>query len=147
MTIDDITIVTELAHLKMFIYEVMRYINDGVPIANFFACSDLKGGTDENIIRAQKYIATALSKMRFFGGDFNCKFNVGDYVTCKESVESHIDGLCTKKEVKRSYRIKGFVDVCMSKDTYARGVLVESSGVADRVFSVSEINQKFELEQ
>ena len=147
MTIEDITIVTEVAHLKMFIYEVMRHIDEGVPIANFFACSDLKGGNDENIIRAQEYIATALSKMRFYGGNDKCKFKVGDHVTCIETVESYIDGLCAKKEVKRSYRIKGFVNVCTSKDTYARGVLVESSGVADRVFSVSEVNQKFELEK
>ena len=137
MTREDIQIVEENAHLKHFIFDLVRCIDEGVPVANYFACADQKGGVDDALYNAQKYVADSLSKRVFFGGVSECQFKAGDTVVLKDAPESG------KK------RIKDIVDVIIGVDK--DGCFLLSYGVAiegferTRIFPISYVNKNFEL--
>ena len=138
MTREDVIIVEENAHLKHFIFDLVRCIDEGVPVANYFACADMQsGGCDNAFVNAQKYIANSLVKRVFLGGESKCKFNVGDKVIIKGQPE---------KGVKT---IKEMVDVITGVDEdentlLAVGVAIEGFGYT-RIYPVSYVNKKFEL--
>lgn len=136
MTIDDIRVVEENAHLKHFIFELVRCIDDGVPIANFFACADRNSGCcDEALLNAQQHIADALRKRVFFGGVAKCLFNIGDKVVRKDRPQT-------------AYVVADFVNVSVSENTFALGVALlrigEEGEQSDAmVYPASYINNNF----
>ena len=138
MTREDIIIVEENAHLKHFIFDLVRCIDEGVPVANYFASVDMQGGgVDNNLFNAQKYVADSLVKRVFLGGESKCKFNVGDKVIIKGQPE---------KGVKT---IKEMVDVITGVNEndgtlLAVGVAIEGFGYT-RIYPVSYVNKNFEL--
>lgn len=135
MTREDILVVEENTHLRHFIFDLMRCIDEGVPVVNFFAGKDASG--DNYLLHAQRYIADSLQKRVFFGGTSKCKFNVGDVVVLKGHPEYG------KKSIGK------IVDVIIGVDE--DGNTIFSSGVAmdgfgyTRVFPVSYVNRNFEL--
>lgn len=138
MTREDILVVEENTHLRHFIFDLVRCIDEGVPVANYFACADMQsGGGDNALFNAQKYIADSLQKRVFFGGTSKCKFNVGDVVVLKGHPEYG------KKSIGK------IVDVIIGVDE--NGNTIFSSGVAmygygnARVFPMSYVNRNFEL--
>lgn len=133
MTREDILVVEENTHLRHFIFDLVRCIDEGVPVVNFFT-SAIGNNT---LFEAQKYIAESLQKRVFFGGTSKCKFNVGDVVVFKGHPE------------KGKKSIGEIVDVIIGVDENDNTIL--SSGVAmdgfgyTRVFPVSYVNRNFEL--
>ena len=138
MTREDIQIVEENAHLKHFIFDLVRCIDEGIPVANYFACADQKGGVDDALYNAQKYVADSLSKRVFFGGVSECKFKVGDKVIIKGAPE------------RVTYRIRDIIDIVLGVDELnnffmSNGVLIEKICGRSRVYPVSYVNKNFEL--
>ena len=138
MTREDIQIVEENAHLKHFVFDLVRCIDEGVPVANYFACTDKNsGGVDTALLNAQKYVADSLLKRVFFGGVSECKFKVGDTVVLKDAPE------------RGKKRIKDIVDVVIGVDEnggflMSYGVAIEGFG-STRIYPISYVNKNFEL--
>ena len=135
MTRDDILVVEENAHLKVFVYELMRCIDEGIPVAHFFACSDKQSGDmDEPLLNAERYIADALSRRMFYCGTAECKFAVGQKVFKRNNVTD-------------VYVIADFVNVFVEENAYGMGVALMRVGDTSpcRVYPVSYVNNNYEL--
>ena len=132
MTRDDILIVEENVHLKHFIYELVRCIDEGVPIANFFACSDRQtSGCDTTLLNAQKHIAEYLAKKVFYGGVSECIFKQGDRIVSKNNPIV-------------TYVIDGIVDVCIEEGVFAYGVAIKMEhDTKTKIYPLSYINNNF----
>lgn len=134
MTREDILVVEENAHLKHFIFDLVRCIDEGVPVANYFACADMQSGSCDNaLLNAQKYIASAIIERQYFGGNGKCNFNIGDEVVPKSM------------PIKMGLHIADFVDVYIGENRKAMGVLVSGYEDRPRVFNVEFVNRNFEL--
>lgn len=133
MTRDDITIVEENVHLKHYIFDLVRCIDEGVPVANYFA----NGQGDDALLNAEKYVADSIQKRVFFGGITKCKFKVGDRL---------IDKGAPQRGIKR---LRDMVEIIIGVDEddnyyVSNGVLMDGNGYP-RVFPVSYVNRNFEL--
>jgi hypothetical protein len=132
MTKEDIQIVEENAHLKRFVFDLVRCIDEGVPVASYFACTDKNNGSvDTTLFNAQKYVADALVDRQFFGGNSVCKFKIGDTIVSKNMPDQKLS-------------VVDFVDVYIGDNRKAKGVLI-SGYERYRVFNVEFVNQRFEL--
>lgn len=122
--------------MKHFIYDLVRCIDEGVPVANFFGSTDMNSGcVDDTLLNAEKYIADAIVEMQYFGGNGKCIFNIGDEVVPKSMPR------------KMGLHIADFVDVYIGKNRKALGVLVSGYEGRPRVFNVEFVNRNFELAQ
>lgn len=127
MTNEDIKVVEQKVQLERFVYDLLRLVEEGIPVMRIYPPQD-------DLHHAMERIADVVLAMRGTDSETPCKCVVGDKVKCVAGFE----------EVSKVFRVADFVEM-RTPNGRCQGVVVCSEEFAmPFVYPVALFNDRFE---
>lgn len=97
MTETDVRVVTQNSHFVHYLFDLLRLVDEGVPVASF-----VEMGTDTQTTNIEKHIADEVLRMKtMFSEKAECIFKEGDTIRCTKGYT----------ELTKEFLIVGFVKI------------------------------------